>query len=389
MASIRRLVSDGKYDVLVLRDSRGVERLSGVESMKVSYLAEPPIDASWCPLKDGAVNASFVATCSVGPVMMFDADGDVRGSYLAMDANDKVVNAQSVCWRRGDATSIVGGYGAQEAPVLCGFDIHRSEVQWVLSSAKVPPPMGAGSGKPGLVTTVTEFGQSSMLCYGTTLGDMFVFDIRSLCVPMVFGRGTSLGRAHQKGVSSTLSIEESHQVLSIPRSGESNVFLWDTRNTAVPLDCADRGVYSRHQYGGPAVSATGSIIIPGSTGLKVLKIIGGRISSVDVSSEVLGGAVCVSGNGSEIHKDATVGPIASIQGGQQLLFTTGASSRPIPSGTRNVMPLTCVVAESDSEAVVPAMTKAAPANVVEFSDSDDEQVAYSSGAIWSLDISSL
>ena len=388
MHPIRRLITDSKDDVLVLRDCRLLERLNGGDVMNVAVIAEPPIDAAWCPLKEGPVNSSFVATCSVGPVMLFDVEGDVRGSYVARNANDKVVHAQSVCWRKGDPTTIVGGYGVQEAPVLCGFDIQRSEVNWVFASSKVPPPLGAGSCKPGLVTTVTEFSQSnSMLCYGTTLGDMFGFDIRSLCVPLVFGRGTSLGRAHQKGVSSTLSIEESHQVLSVPRSGESNVFLWDTRNTAVPLDCVDRGTYDRHQYGGPAVSANGSIIIPGSTGLKLLKIAGGRISSVDVSSEVLGGAVCVSGGGSQVAKDATVGPIASIQGGKRLLLTTGVSSRPIPLGARNVRPLS-VDAESDNETDVP-ITKAASANTVEFSDSDDEEVASGSGAIWSLDISSL
>ena len=377
---VRRLVSDGGSDILRLDGTRVVASVNSKSALTVA-IPEPAIDAMWCPLKQGCLNSAFVVACSVGPVMMFDGQGgEVRGSFVAKDSNDKVLHAQSVMWLRSNPACVVGGYGMQEAPILCGFDINSSTPCWTLSLEKVPPPTFCGSTKPGLVTAMEEL--QSVVCFGNTLGEIMCFDTRSKCISNVFGRAQPGGRAHIRGICAVKSLEDSNLLISVPRAGDSSILLWDIRNPLSPVATANRGDYNRHQYGGPVLGRNG-VVVPCETGLMTLQVqVGGFVTS-HVDPSRFNGAKHIAGNTNVVSELSTFGPLCLWDGGKQLMFTVTSQTRELPKAERNVLPL--CQAESDEDASLPTRK----AWVVEFSDSDYDEDVHTGdpSGLWSLPLS--
>jgi hypothetical protein len=233
------LSSDAHEAAIYVASEDGGLRPSQGVCHGVVPLANPVLDAEWCPFLSDEADACFIVTCRSQPLQLFDMqDGALRGSYKAFNKMDEITHAQSVCWSRSHHSDVIAGYGHKDDSnvQLRIFDVaceggckgtHESRVV------------------RGIVSAVTEW-RPFVVAWGSLHGGIELVDYRrsGATVAALWG--------HTSGVTQLMTSDPSyhpfneHYIFSGARKGDDNVLLWDTRNVSNPVQRYPRSLYS-HQ----------------------------------------------------------------------------------------------------------------------------------------------
>ena len=202
-------------------------------------LAEPPIDAAWCPFKKFEDAASFITSARGTPIQMWDcADELLRASYCAFNDVDEVCHAQSVAWTQQD---IIGGYGGPEESTMIMFDALRPGREY---KAKYRSKVSRGR-----VSVVAPLAQKSLIVLGHLNGQVEVLDSRHVMpVARLSGHRTNV---FQVGRSPLL--DSRGMFFTSSRRSDAKILLWDLRNLTAPVVEIVRELHTQQPVGSAAV----------------------------------------------------------------------------------------------------------------------------------------
>ena len=241
------LITSDAHDVQIMIASNRTIRPSAAVERGLVHLANPALDAAWCPFMTGEADASFIVTCRSQPLQLFDvADGALRGTYKAFNKMDELTYAQSVCWSRTRPSDVVAGYGHRDDSNvhLRVFDVSREGDCTASHESKVVR---------GIAAAVAEW-KPFCVAWGSLLGGIELVDYRRA------GSTAAALWSHTSGVTQLVTRSEAspfseHYIFSGARKGDENIALWDVRNVSRPLTQYKRSLVS-HQAASFAVQCT-------------------------------------------------------------------------------------------------------------------------------------